>query len=125
MSEKEKANEVERGGGINTRRGIKGVNMYSTIKIYNLSQFTFSETEFNLLRKGLNSAPENPPNRFKLFIDLTRFIRNLAVQVYYMIKHNNSIEEGESVPSPTISHRSMETEIMQTHYRPKSTFYPH
>lgn len=44
----------------------------------------FTDTEFDLLRKGLNFAPLSVPNFFELFIDLNKYIRKLTLQkVFY------------------------------------------
>lgn len=59
---------------------------HSTIKIYNLSSSVFSDTELDLLRKGLNFAPPSTPNLCDLFIDLNKYIRKLTIQRYYILK---------------------------------------
>lgn len=77
---KKKRRRRGRRGGKNNKKREKIISKHTTIKIFKLSSSTFNDTELNVLHKGLNFAPKNPPNLFEIFVDLNRYMRNLTLE---------------------------------------------
>lgn len=149
----EKADEVGKSVRINKKERKPITTEGNTIKILNLSTHQLLIAEHSLLGKGLGFAPTIGPNKFGLFKDLNKFIRNLTVKRFYakdQIDSSNPMTSGivatnTDSAEDLIQQDALVTlmelwddgspdiipcdiydipDVVHTGFRPKSTFFP-
>lgn len=52
--------------------------------IFNLSRKDLTAEHKSVLNKGLKFAPDNKANKFQMFIDANKFIRNINFKKYFI-----------------------------------------
>uniref|UniRef100_A0A803JHQ6 Reverse transcriptase domain-containing protein n=1 Tax=Xenopus tropicalis TaxID=8364 RepID=A0A803JHQ6_XENTR len=68
--------------------------------IFNLSDRNLTNNETKVLNKGLKFAPSSGPNRFELYIDLHKFVRQLTLKRYRVLQKPGDPTQEVSIVNP-------------------------
>lgn len=88
------------------------------IKIFNLSSHLLSETERELLGKGLSFCPTSKIDEFNLYVDLNRFIQKLTLDRHFKIHPNYISNTIETTATNIISGAKAIPEPIHTELKP-------